>query len=116
MWILTLKVLEMNIFLLIQVDHQKRLEECINKHKIEITLVTTKMREEINLNLPALEDKLKSEFEERKIEEISALRALHDETIRNLEIKLKLTDQVLCKTHNFSLSIFRGRRQMASKF
>ena len=39
-------------------EKESTVEELTAKHKLQIQIITTKMREEMNLNLPALEDKV----------------------------------------------------------
>merc|ERR1719186_2064801 len=47
---------------------EEKAEELKSKHKAELAIVTTKTREEMNFNLATLEEKLRDEFEEKKLE------------------------------------------------
>ena len=42
----------------VTMEKESTVEELTGKHKLQIQIITTKMREEMNLNLPALEDKV----------------------------------------------------------
>ena len=79
------------------VDHSlaEKIEELENKHKAEIAIISTKMREEMNFNLPALEEKIRDEFEVKKQESIADINSKYEEMLRIMQEELRESKESL---------------------
>merc|ERR1719319_957111 len=80
----------------LQLSEEKAKEEGIKlekdlkqKHKTEISILTNKMREEINFNMPALEEKIREEVTSKKNEEMKEIRTQYEGQLGGLQIQLK---------------------------
>ena len=73
----------------------EKTEELQIKHKAEISIISTKMREEINFNLPALEEKLRDEFEEKKQQVKKDITTMYEEKLQVLQEELKNSQEIV---------------------
>ena len=76
-------------------DVKKQLEETEEalkvKHRAEIAIISTKMQEEMNFNIPALEERVRVECEEKYEEGMRSARIKFEEDLRQRDDELKET-------------------------
>ena len=68
---------------------EEKAEELKSKHKAELAIVTTKTREEMNFNLATLEEKLRDEFEEKKLEATKDITVKYEDKFHTMQDQLK---------------------------
>ena len=82
-----------------QTDTVAELEQ---KHRLQVQIISTKMREEMNFQLPALEERLRAEAAERSAAELAAAREQHGREMAELTaryVRLDFTVNFLSKVY-----------------
>jgi len=92
--------------------HLEETEEALKvKHRAEIAIISTKMQEEMNFNIPALEERIRVECEEKYEEGMRSARIKFEEDLRQRDDELKETKSTIS---NLQDELRKSREEMKS--
>ena len=87
---------------LLAAERRQVAAELEQKHRLQVQIISTKMREEMNFQLPALEERLRAEAAERSAAELAAAREQHGREMAELTaryVRLDFTVNFLSKVY-----------------
>ena len=87
---------------LLAAERRQVAAELEQKHRLQVQIISTKMREEMNFQLPALEERLRAEAAKRSAAELAAAREQHGREMAELTaryVRLDFTVNFLSQVH-----------------